>query len=82
MDNLSREPRGGNTKAGLKWGCLVFQYTFGSQLAMKGEPLYKISGLIGNSSEICRRHYAVLLPETLTDCVEFRDIKHQKIMRA
>lgn len=38
---------------------------------MKGESLYKISTLLGNSPEICRRHYAALIPEALTDTVEF-----------
>jgi len=38
---------------------------------MKGESLYKIATLMGNSSEIWRRHYAALSPETLTDTVEF-----------
>jgi len=40
---------------------------------MKGESLYKISDLMGNSPEICRRHYAHLMPESLTDCVEFTE---------
>ena len=34
--------------------------------------LYKISALMGNLPEICRRHYAVLMPETLVNAVEFR----------
>ena len=38
---------------------------------MKGESLYKIATLLGNSPEICRRHYATLLPESLFDSVEF-----------
>jgi hypothetical protein len=38
---------------------------------MKNESLYKISTLMGNSPEICRRHYAALVPEALTDSVEF-----------
>jgi HsdM N-terminal domain len=38
---------------------------------MKGESLYKISSLMGNSPEIRRRHYAALLPETIIDSVEF-----------
>lgn len=38
---------------------------------MKGESLYKISKLMGNSPEICKRHYAALLPESLMDSVEF-----------
>lgn len=29
---------------------------------MKGESLYKIATIMGNSPEICRRHYAALLP--------------------
>jgi hypothetical protein len=38
---------------------------------MKGESLYKISNLMGNSPEICRRHYAALVPDSLVDSVEF-----------
>jgi len=38
---------------------------------MKGESLYKIATLMGNSPEICRRHYAALAPESLIDSVEF-----------
>ena len=38
---------------------------------MKGESLYKISALMGNSPEICQRHYAALIPETMVDSVEF-----------
>ena len=40
-------------------------------MAMKGESLAKIAELMGNSPEICRRHYVVLLPERMTDVVEF-----------
>lgn len=58
-------------KAGLQWTCLDFRHTFGPQLAMKGEKLYKISALMGNSPEICRRHYAVMIPETMANSVEF-----------
>jgi len=70
-DNFSRDLREANEKAGLRWNCLDYRHTFGSQLAMKGESLYKISALMGNSPEICRRHYAALLPETMADSVEF-----------
>jgi integrase len=70
-DNFSRDLRAINKTAKLPWGCLDYRHTFGSQLAMKGESLYKISKLMGNSPEICRRHYAALLPESLTDTVEF-----------
>ncbi|GEM_PF-6836705 len=51
--------------------CLESRHTFGSQLAMKGESLYKISTLMGNSREIWRWHYAALIPEALGDSVEF-----------
>ena len=70
-DNFSRKLRKANTASNLSWGCLDFRHTFGSQLAMKGESLYKISKLLGNSPEICRRHYAAILPEALVDTVEF-----------
>jgi integrase len=70
-DNFSRDLRNANQKASLKWTCLDYRHTFGSQLAMKGESLYKISALMGNSPEICRRHYAALIPETMADSVEF-----------
>lgn len=36
---------------------------------MKGESLYKIATLMGNSPEICRRHYAGL--ESLHTTFEF-----------
>lgn len=73
-DNFSHALRDVNKKAGLSWSCLDYRHTFGSQLAMKGESLYKISALMGNSPEICRRHYAALQPETLADSVEFDDV--------
>lgn len=71
LDNFSRDLRNANKKVGLKWTCLDFRHTFGSQLAMKGESLYKISALMGNLPEICRRHYAALIPETMIESVEF-----------
>ena len=70
-DNFSQYLREVNQQAELKWGCLDFRHTFGSHLAMKGESLYKISTIMGNSPEICRRHYAALLPESLLQSVEF-----------
>jgi len=70
-DNFSNDLREINTKAGLEWACLDFRHTFGSHLAMKGVSLYKISALMGNSPEICRRHYAALIPEAMADSVEF-----------
>lgn len=70
-DNFSRDLRRINRSARLKWACLDYRHTFGSQLAMKGESLYKISKIMGNSPEICRRHYAAVIPESLMDCVDF-----------
>lgn len=70
-DNLSRYLRRENEKVGFLWSCLEYRHTFGSQLAMKGESLFKISKIMGNSPDICRKHYAALLPESLIDSVEF-----------
>jgi integrase len=70
-DNFSQELREINRSHGLKWSCLDFRHTFGSHLAQKGESLYKIAELMGNSPEICRRHYAALMPEKMHDVVEF-----------
>lgn len=70
-DNFSQALREINEKHELPWGCLDFRHTFGSHLAMKGESLFKISELMGNSPEICRRHYAALVPEEMRDSVEF-----------
>ena len=70
-DNFSSDLRVLNEAKALRWTCLHFRHTFGSQLAMKGESLYKISKLLGNSPEICRRHYAALIPEEMGDAVEF-----------
>lgn len=70
-DNFSADLRKANKAASLQWACLDYRHTFGSQLAQKGVSLYKISTLMGNSPEICRRHYASLIPEALVDEVEF-----------
>ena len=47
------------------------RYTKQARLAMKGEGLYKISVLMSNSPEICRRHYTALMPESLFESVDF-----------
>ncbi|HVS70797.1 MAG TPA: site-specific integrase [Phycisphaerae bacterium] len=72
-DNFSAHLRDTNKKKGLPggWTNLTFRHTFGSQLAMRGESLYKIATLMGNSPAICQKHYAALIPEALCDCVEF-----------
>jgi integrase len=69
-DNFSQDLRAINSEHGLSWSCLDFRHTFGSLLAQKGESLYKIAELMGNSPEICRRHYAALQPEKMHDVVE------------
>ena len=81
-DNFSELLRKVNRQAGLPWSCLDFRHTFGSQLAMKGESRYKISALMGNSPEICRRHYATLMPESLINSVEFRSPPTGTVVRS
>jgi len=75
-DNFSSDLRTLNAANELEWTNLDYRHTFGSQLAMKGESLYKIATLMGNSPEICRRHYAALMPESLTESVEFPEPAH------
>ena len=70
-DNLSHSLRNLNRAKALVWSCGDFRHTFGSQLAQKGESLYKIAMLMGNSPDICRRHYAALIPEEMHETVEF-----------
>jgi len=70
-DNFSADLRSANEECGLVWSSLDFRHTFGSHLAQNGVSLYKISTLMGNSPEICRRHYAALIPDLLTNEVEF-----------
>jgi len=70
-DNFSKKLTRRQKTLGLVWGTNDFRHTSGSHLAQKGESLYKISRLMGNSPEICRRHYAALVPSELTDTVEF-----------
>jgi integrase len=70
-DNFSRDLRAANEAKGLAWTNLSYRHTFGSQLAMKGESLYKIASLMGNSPTIAQRHYSALLPESLVGSVEF-----------
>lgn len=71
VDNFSRRLRKINHEKGLDWSCLDYRHTFGSHLAQKGESLYKIAELMGNSPEICRKHYAAMIPEKMRDTVNF-----------
>lgn len=72
-DNFARELRKANAENNLRGSCLDYRHTFGSQLAQRGVSLYKISALMGNSPEICRRHYASLIPEAVHSEVDFAD---------
>lgn len=70
-DNFSHKLADENTKTKLSWTCLDFRHTFGSLLAQRGVSLYKISAMMGNSPEICRRHYAALIPDQFVGDVNF-----------
>ena len=70
-DNFSHALAMINKRAGLTWTCLHFRHTFGSLLAQRGVSLYKISAMMGNSPEICRRHYAALIPDDFAGDAEF-----------
>ncbi len=71
-NNFSRSLREANNRAGLVWSCLDYRHTFGSQLAQKGVSLFQIATMMGNSPEICRRHYTALVPEAMAGVVEFK----------
>lgn len=70
-DNFSKALKRAQEPLGTNWTCLHFRHTFGSMLARKGVSLYKIATLLGNSPEICRRHYAHLRAEDLIGEVDF-----------
>jgi integrase len=70
-DNFAADLRSANTRTGLSWSCLDYRHTFGSQLAQRGVSLYQIATLMGNSPDICRRHYAALSGDNMVGCTEF-----------
>lgn len=53
------------------WACLDYRHTFGTMLASKGTSLYVIAEWMGNSPEICRKHYAKLIPCAVDRFVDF-----------
>ena len=69
--NVLSVPRGDVAEIGrlssgqIRWN--AFRHTFGSLLAQKGVSLDKISAWMGNSPEICRRHYAEFVPRDAHD---------------
>jgi integrase len=77
-DNFSSALAKANNKHGLHWGCDEYRHTFGSQLVMKGVSLYMVSELMGNSPEVCRKHYAALVPASLVGAVDFPDVDFGK----
>ena len=70
-DNLTSRVERVASAAGLSWTLLDCRHTFASQLAMRGVSLAKIAALLGNSPEICRRHYAHIATEDLHVDVAF-----------
>jgi integrase len=70
-DNFSADLRAANRVAALPWACLDFRHTFGTHLAQKGVSLYKIAELMGNSPDVCRRHYAGIHTSNMEHEVEF-----------
>jgi integrase len=53
------------------WSALDFRHTFGTMLASSGVSLFIIADWMGNSPEICRKHYAHLIQSLLHKYVEF-----------
>ena len=74
-DNFSRSIRRAQKPLGTSWKCLDFRHTFGTQLARRGVSLYKIATLMGNSPDICRKHYAFLCSQDLMAEVEFDPVE-------
>ncbi|MEO1007515.1 MAG: tyrosine-type recombinase/integrase [Planctomycetota bacterium] len=70
-DNFSQALARAQRAAGLPWHCLDFRHTYGSLLAQRGLSLHQISKLMGNSPEVCRRHYAHLATEDLVEVAQF-----------
>jgi len=53
------------------WSALDFRHTFGTMLASSGVSLFIIADWMGNSPEICRKHYAHLIQSLLHKYIEF-----------
>ena len=70
-DNFGHALSDENARHGLRWNCLAYRHTFGTQLAMAGRDERTIAELMGNSPTIVRRHYAAWLPEAHPEAVEF-----------
>lgn len=55
------------------WSCTDYRHTFGTQLASRGISLYVIASMMGNSPDICRKHYAKIFPSTLHHAINSVD---------
>ena len=56
---------------GWDWTILDLRHTFATQLVAKNMSLAKVAALMGNSPDICRRHYAHISTEDLRADVDF-----------
>ena len=71
-DNLTHAFRSRMDDAGLSWTLLDLRHTFASHVIRKPGMTYaRLAALMGNSPEICRRHYAHLATEEMGADVEF-----------
>ncbi len=64
----AKKKRAAELKAALgRIGWNPFRHTFGSLLAQAGVSIDKISAWMGNTPEVCRRHYAQFIPRDRRD---------------
>ncbi|MCD7897649.1 MAG: hypothetical protein LUG50_13400 [Planctomycetaceae bacterium] len=65
---MQLKTRDGELEAQLeRIGWNSFRHTFGSLLAQSGVSLDKICAWMGNTPEVCRRHYARFIPRDRRD---------------
>jgi len=58
-------------KLGLKFRCMDFRHTYGTQLSKKGVSMFKISKYMGNSVKIAEKYYIGFSPEEHREEIEF-----------
>lgn len=69
--NLHRAWRSLIRRHGWNWTFLDLRHTFATLMVARNVSLAKVSALMGNSPEICRRHYAHISTEDLRAEVDF-----------
>lgn len=69
--NLHRAWRALIRRHGWTWTFLDLRHTFATLMVSRNVSLAKVSALMGNSPEICRRHYAHISTEDLRAEVDF-----------